>query len=57
MLKKIAKLKGLEVIPKVRQCEINGGKQVPVDESFACYCNGVYVGEKSSIQDCWDACP
>ncbi|MGN7810422.1 MULTISPECIES: hypothetical protein [Flavobacterium] len=25
--------------------------------TFPCYCNGNYNGCRSSIQECWDACP
>ncbi|WP_156062663.1 hypothetical protein [Flavobacterium chilense] len=25
--------------------------------TFPCYCNGNYNGCKSSVQECWDACP
>lgn len=37
------------VLDKSQQQQINGG--------FPCYCNGKYVGDASSISQCWNACP
>ncbi|MFC0185425.1 bacteriocin [Pseudarcicella hirudinis] len=42
-LKKIGK-----VLSKDELRKVTGG--------FACYCNGRYVGEMSSVSACWNAC-
>ena len=52
MKKSILKLG--KTLNKVEQTEINGGTIGP---SFPCYCNGRYVGQVSSIEECWNACP
>ena len=39
-----------KVLGNVELREINGS-------GFACYCNGKYVGEASSISECWNKCP
>ena len=50
---KLTNLKGVKALNKSEQKNIDGGK---MQSGFACYCNGTYVGEMSSIADCWNAC-
>ena len=38
-----------KVLNKAEQTQINGG--------FPCYCNGSYVGDASSVSQCWNMCP
>jgi len=43
-----------KALNKAELKQIKGQKMLAA--GFACYCNGTYVGEKSSIADCWNAC-
>ncbi|MFT5891159.1 MAG: hypothetical protein ACI9Y7_001260 [Dokdonia sp.] len=52
MLKKISNLGNS--IGKKEQKEITGGRLLSL---FPCYCNGSFVGNASTIQECWDMCP
>ena len=54
MLKNILKLEGAQKLNKDEQRNIQGSKVLAAD--FACYCNGTYVKQCSTIQCCWDAC-
>ncbi len=56
MLQKILKLTGVDMLTKVQQVNANGGTATSMDTSFMCYCNSVFIGEKSSIKECWKTC-
>lgn len=56
MLQKILNLTGIDMLTKTKQVDIYGGKETSVDASFKCYCNSIFVGEKSSIKECWKTC-
>ncbi len=52
-MSKLSNIKGIKTLDKNSQKNIAGGG--PQGE-FSCYCNGTYVGEVSSIAECWNAC-
>ncbi|WP_420574305.1 hypothetical protein [Kordia sp.] len=56
MLKKILNLTGVDMLTKVQQVDAYGGKVSSIESSFMCYCNSIFVGEKSSVKECWKTC-
>jgi len=56
MLQKILNLTGVDMLTKVEQINSQGGKVSPIESSFMCYCNRVFVGETSSVKECWKTC-
>lgn len=56
MLQKILNLTGVDMLTKVQQINTHGGKEVSTNASFMCYCNSVFIGEKSSVKECWKTC-
>jgi hypothetical protein len=56
MLQKILNLTGVNMLAKTEQVSTNGGKATSIDASFMCYCNSIFIGEKSSVKECWKIC-
>ncbi|MBC8754785.1 hypothetical protein H2O64_08890 [Kordia sp. YSTF-M3] len=56
MLQKILNLTGVNMLGKTEQVNANGGNETFTDSSFMCYCNSIFIGEKSSVKECWKTC-
>ena len=51
-MKKISLNSVKEYLSRDEQRQVTGGSGA----SFPCYCNGVFVGNASTIQGCWNMC-
>ncbi|WP_160128805.1 hypothetical protein [Kordia antarctica] len=56
MLQKILNLTGVDTLTKTQQVDSSGGKVTSLETSFMCYCNSIFVGERSSVKECWKTC-
>ena len=56
MLQKILNLTGVDMLTKTQQVDSFREKVASLDASFMCYCNSVFVGERSSVKECWKTC-
>ena len=56
MLKKILSLTGVDMLSKTQQTDTQHEKIEKIRSTIMCYCNTIYIGEKKSVNDCWNAC-